>query len=379
VTAYCDPDASHALSLDWTSAPSGDALCPITSSLAARFIWSTDPGQTGTASGNPSYEPFGQLQARIAPGTPAASGGYRVNYTYDLSRQGGVDYGLPTTVAAAAPITQADNTQRQPAQNFWYDNNGCLGCYNKGAGTWVLAYDALGRPLSTADPDDSAAGAGICGKTGGTPGWSTAATTAYFPDGSVLSKQSASQRATGVSTTFTYDLDGNESTETHHFGCVSVSSCTPGVTHKWYDGADRLVEVALPFDAYDIQGYPMMTRYIYDLSQSNTTPYQGLGLRGYGNPRQDAGASLGDHHHTVHVRDLLVVYSVSDLQRRVDRRPGDVVRRARSRAVVVRSRVCEPTQNDEYLRRRLAGRRIGAAGSADVGDAGDERSEAVHL
>ncbi|MDP9024910.1 MAG: hypothetical protein M3N13_06045, partial [Candidatus Eremiobacteraeota bacterium] len=86
-----------------------------------------------------------------------------------------------------------------------------------------------------------------------------------------------------MSTTFTYDLDGNESSETHHFGCVAVSSCAAGVTKKWYDGMDRLVEVALPYDAYDIQGYPMMTRYIYDLSQGGTTQYQSLGLRGYGN------------------------------------------------------------------------------------------------
>ncbi len=283
ITAYCDPDASHALSLDWASAPSGDALCPITSLLAARFVWSTDPTQSGTSSANPSYEPFGELLAKVEPGTPAAPTGYRVNYSYDSSRQGGADYGLPTTAAAAAPISQADGTQRQPTQNFWYDNSGRLGCYNTGSGLWILAYDALGRPVSTADPDDSAAGAGICNKTGAMSGWSTVSTTAYFPDGSVSSKQSASQRAAGVSTTFSYDADGNESSETHHFGCVSVSSCTAGVTYKWYDGADRLVEVSLPYDAYDIQGYRMNTRYIYDLSQGGTTQYQNLGLRGYGN------------------------------------------------------------------------------------------------
>jgi YD repeat-containing protein len=279
VTAYCDPNASHALALDWTSAPSGDALCPITNLLATRFIWSTDPTQSGTASANPSYEPYGEQLARIAPGTPA---GYRVNYAYDSTRQGGADYGLPTTVAAAAPIGQTDGTQRQPTQDFWYDGNGWLGCYNKGSGTWVLNYDLLGRVVTTGDPDDSTNN-GICNKMSGVPGWNTASTTAYFPDGSVSSKQSASQRAAGVSTMFTYDLDGNESSETHHFGCVAVSTCTAGVTNKWYDGADRLVEVSLPYDAYDIQGYPMMTRYIYDLSQGGTTQYQNLGLRGYGN------------------------------------------------------------------------------------------------
>jgi YD repeat-containing protein len=282
ITAYCDPDATHALSSDWTSPPSGDSLCPITSLLAARFIWSTDPTQSGNASASPSYEPFGELLAKIEPGTPAAPAGYRVNYTYDPSRQGGTDYGLPTTVAAAASISQADGTQRQPSQNFWYDNNGWLGCYNKGSGLWVLGYDVLGRVTTTADPDDSTNN-GICNKTSGMTGWNTASTIARFPDGSVSSMQSPSQRAAGISSTLTYDLDGNVSTETHHFGCTSVSSCTAGVTSKWYDGADRLVEVSLPYDAYDIQGYPMLTRYVYDLSQSGTTPYQGLGLRGYGN------------------------------------------------------------------------------------------------
>jgi YD repeat-containing protein len=81
-----------------------------------------------------------------------------------------------------------------------------------------------------------------------------------------------------------YDLDGNVKTETHHFGCTSVASCTsPGITTKWYDGADRLVEVQQPYDASDIQQYPWSTRYLYDLSGSGVTAYRGMGLRGYGN------------------------------------------------------------------------------------------------
>lgn len=55
------------------------------------------------------------------------------------------------------------------------------------------------------------------------------------------------------------------------------------MTTKWYDGADRLVEVQLPYDGWDIQAYPWSTRYIYDLSQGNTTTYSGMGLKGYGN------------------------------------------------------------------------------------------------
>jgi hypothetical protein len=99
----------------------------------------------------------------------------------------------------------------------------------------------------------------------------------------VLSKQSASQFASGVATSFTYDLDGNVKSETHHHGCTSVASCTAGLTNKWYDGVDRLIEVQQPYDATDIQAYPWSTRYIYDLGAGGVTAYRGMGLRGYGN------------------------------------------------------------------------------------------------
>ncbi len=155
--------------------------------------------------------------------------------------------------------------------------------YGTGSGQWLLTYDSLNRLTSAADPDDSASGTGVCGKTGAQPGWNTTSRTAYFPDGSVLSKQSASQVANNVATTFTYDLDGNVKTETHHYGCLSTSSCSAGVTTKWYDGADRLVEVQQPYDGSDIQQYPWSTRYIYDLSQGNVSAYRGMGLAGYGN------------------------------------------------------------------------------------------------
>lgn len=137
---------------------------------------------------------------------------------------------------------------------------------------------------TAADPDDSAgSGSGVCTKTGAQPSWNTTSHTDYFADGSVKSKQSASQFTAGVATTFTYDLDDNLKSETRHHGCLSTSSCTAGVTSKWYDGVDRLVEVQQPYDATDIQAYPWSTRYIYDLSVGNVTAYRGMGLRGYGN------------------------------------------------------------------------------------------------
>jgi YD repeat-containing protein len=276
--AYCDPIATHAMQADWTSPPvpplpGQGALCPAQSTAATRYQW-----------GFPSWQPFGELTSATSPGTPAAPNGYQMTFAYDPARQGGVDYGLPTSVTGAT-ITQNDPSTpaRQAQQSFWYDGNGNLVCYGTGNGQWLLGYDALGRPTSTSDPDDSSSGTGTCGKTGTQPNWNTTTRTTYFPDGTVASKQTASQVANGTSTSFTYDVDGDPITETHHYGCVTLSGCTAGVTQKFYDGADRLVEVLQPWDAWDVQAYPWGTRYIYDLSQGGTTSYRGMGLAGYGN------------------------------------------------------------------------------------------------
>jgi len=278
VIAYCDPNATHALGLDWSAAPSAPVpgqggLCP-TTTLATQYQWNAS-----------TAEPRGELASATTPATAAAPQGYTRTFAYDPGPQGGTDYGLPTRVTGA-PITQSidpNTPTRTPQQTFWYDANGNLICYGTASGQWVLRYDALGRLLSSSDPDDSATASTGCVKSGAQAGWNTTFRTAYFPDSSVSSKQTASQVASGVATTFTYDLDGNVSTETHHYGCVSTSSCTAGVTTKWYDGADRLVEVQLPYDANDVQGYPWSTRYIYDLSQGGVSGYRGMGLRGYGN------------------------------------------------------------------------------------------------
>lgn len=70
---------------------------------------------------------------------------------------------------------------------------------------------------------------------------------------------------------FTYDLDGNELTQTHHHGCAAIASCVAGTTTKWYDGAGRLVEVMQPYDSsVDYHTYKWLTRYLYDLSAGGT-------------------------------------------------------------------------------------------------------------
>ena len=278
LTAYCDPNSGPSQSAATTfppsaPAPGGGGLCP-QNSLATQYQWTTT-----------TDEPYGELTTTITPGTSAAPTGYQRTFSYELGPQGGVDYGLPTRVSGAA-ITQTGDPStptRQPQQTFWYDGNGNLLCYGTGSGQWLLTYDSLGRVQTASDPDDSMTVSSSCTKSAAQSGWNTTSHTDYFANGAVKSKQSGSQYTSGVATTFTYDLDGNVQTETHHYGCISTASCTAGVTKKWYDGADRLVEVQQPYDSTDIQAYPWSTRYIYDLSSGGTTAYRGRGLAGYGN------------------------------------------------------------------------------------------------
>jgi YD repeat-containing protein len=276
IEAYCDPVATHALGADWVAqpvspVPGQGGLCPKQSTAATRYQWLSTTG-----------EPFGELTSMTSPGTPAAPNGYQQTIAYEWQRQGGTDYGLPTGVSGAA-ITELDGTTITPAQSFWYDANGNLRCYSKGNGSWTLQYDALARLVSAADPDDrSANGASVCGKTTGGAGWNTQTTTTYYLDGSVQSTQTPAERAAGVATAFTYDVDGNPKSETHHFTCTA--SCTGATTRKWYDGAGRLVEVALPRDGWDYNySFDWLTRYIYDLSAGQGVSVEGQPATGYGN------------------------------------------------------------------------------------------------
>ena len=138
---------------------------------------------------DPSSEPYGELATMTTPM------GYTRHFSYDAAHQAGNDYGLPTSVSGDA-FAQLDSTTITPTQSFWYDAQGSLRCYSKGQGTYVLSYDALGRLVSEADPDDSSANAGsICGKSTGQAGWNTQTTTTYFPDGAKQSSQTPSERA----------------------------------------------------------------------------------------------------------------------------------------------------------------------------------------
>jgi YD repeat-containing protein len=268
VVGFCDEIQTHVAGFDWNgSGTQSDSPCG--SRVSAQHWHATFS--------YPAYEPYGQLATMVT------SLGYTRAFAYNPAQQGGMDYGLATSVTGGS-ITQLDGTSITPTQSFWYDNSGNLRCYSKGNGTYVLSYDALGRLTSEGDPDDSSANAGsLCGKSTGQPGWNTQTTYAYFADGSKSGSQSPPERAFGVAAAYAYDADGDATTETTHHGCVSGSPCNGATSIKWYDGADRLVEVKQAPAASDVSTW--LTRYLYDLSAGGTLTMSGSqsGFNAYGN------------------------------------------------------------------------------------------------
>jgi YD repeat-containing protein len=268
VVGYCDQAETHAAGLDWNGGgTSSDSPC---GGRVSGAHWRATYAY-------PSYEPNGELSTMTTPL------GYTTTFGYSATQQSGADYGLPTSVTGASFI-QLDGSQSTPGQTFWYDAPGNLRCYSKGNGTYVLSYDSLGRMTSEADPDDSSASGGsICGKNSGQAGWNTQSTYTYFADGSKASSQTPSERAFGVATAYTYDLDGNVGTETTHHGCVPGNACNGAMSTKWYDGGDRLVEVKQTPAGSDAGQW--LTRYTYDLTAGGTVTISGssAGFNAYGN------------------------------------------------------------------------------------------------
>jgi YD repeat-containing protein len=258
VIAYCDEKASHANGGlgDWSAGgpPTGggpDSLCVTNGAAAhAAFTYTTS-----------SAEPFGELTNIRTPL------GYNRAIAYAAAQQSGTDFGLPTSVRGD-PIAQSDGT-RTPFQTMSYDAAGNLVCAssdgNDATTTSILVYDSLNRVIAHGDPDDATVTSGYCVKTPGIGGSSIATRTTYFSNSQVATTQTPAEAATGVSTQFQYDLDGNVTSEQRHY------TPTAGPTLKWYDGADRLVEVKQPTDPnYDFYTFPWTTRYLYDLTQGGT-------------------------------------------------------------------------------------------------------------
>ncbi|HET9392186.1 MAG TPA: DUF6531 domain-containing protein [Candidatus Rubrimentiphilum sp.] len=238
IVAYCDATRTHALGQDWAGSPgSSDSLCP-NQAGATRYSWDYSDGA----------EPFGRITSSFTPL------GYHRSFSYDSGAQGG-DFGLPTAQTGDC-VSQNDGTNRCPSQTYSYDGLGNLTSHNKGNGTWTSTFDAMNQPVSTTDPD------GVTIRT------------CYYSNGQISARQSALQYQMDGGTVcgshsvaFTYDFNGNEKTETHHFGNVAAT------TTKWYDGVDRLVEVKQPQDPQDVYQNAWITRYLYDLSQGGTVSF----------------------------------------------------------------------------------------------------------
>jgi len=231
--AYCDPQYV------WTT---GAQSCPATSGTT-HYTWNSSD----------SNEPYGYLTDTYTPL------GYHRWISYSTGAQGG-DYGLPTDVNSDC-ISQVDGTSRCSHQSISYDQYGNPASYNTGVGNWALTYDSINRLTTRKDPD------------------AYTSYTYYYANGQVSKTETPYQHTTGTGTTVAYDIDGNESQQTVYRGGSYNSSGPPTLppapqpTQKFYDGADRLIEVQQPRDPNGIgEAYtnPWITRYLYDLSQDHT-------------------------------------------------------------------------------------------------------------
>lgn len=272
VLSYCDPY--------YTATHSSITACPTAPGSASA------PGPTVYQYNPLAYEPYGELYHIYSPL------GYDRAIGYSAPNQGGTDLGLPTEVLGD-PVTlpsgaagQEDGTTRTPVQHFVYNATGDLTSYDQGTtATWTLSYDTtttnMHRVQEIADPDG------------------VASYKCYYPDGSIFYTESSLQHAAnGFATngpatckTFTanlntqptapayadaysYDTDGDESSEVRHFGQFTgggAESLPAATTTKIYDGLDRLVEVAQPKDTvHDGTTHAWVTRYFYDFNTAGT-------------------------------------------------------------------------------------------------------------
>jgi RHS repeat-associated protein len=287
VVAYCDPVYNQNHGNSWVPSPGGqDNLCPLNANHATLMTYKY-----------PAPEPYGCLSSVTKP----------TEYLTDISYPAGgpCGNGQPTKVQADQPITNYDGTVRQPTQNLAYDANGNLTNYDKGQssggavqGSWTLSYNRDNRLVQKTNNDSQLQG-------------TFTSMSCYYPDGSLFYTETPSQWAndgnptcpsmqtmlSGLqsppthATAYYYDTDGNQKKMVTHKGCSglnpcpgaqSITACASGKTEpigttcKYYDGLDRLVEVASPYDTrafgpgvpYEFYNFRWMDRYVYDLSQN---------------------------------------------------------------------------------------------------------------
>lgn len=283
VLAVCDPvyNAAPAHLSTW----GGPAVCPSLTAGQGQTVYRYYMGDT-------SYEPFGRMTDEITPT------GYDARVTYN----GCGDVGLPDSIVGngAQAFTQLDGTPRKPTESLTYDSScvGQLQGYNQGNGTWKLGYDqdSMNRVITRTDPD------GVTSYK------------CYYLDGSVFWTETSHQHQIDGSScpsaatwlgggapvppahavSYTYDADGDQVTELHHFGGSYAPGASPSPgpaaspTLKFYDGLDRLVEVIKPHGKDDLYSANWMTRYIYDntaIGSSTDTAvfFEKISLEAHGN------------------------------------------------------------------------------------------------
>jgi len=239
-------DAVYNTTNSWYNPANPPPTCPTAATTGvAVYQWCNAASSCAAADAN---EPFGYLTGAYTPT------GYRYTFGYGSGTDVAND-GLPISVVGAT-YQQVDGTMRTPTAAFTYDPYGNVTSVNRGNGTWTMTYDGLNRQLSSVDPD---------------PGNPTSYTY-YNSDGSISKTETPYQHANGWGNTFTYDADGNAVSTAAYREKTSTSSPIQDTTNYWYDGEDRLVEVQQALDpANDLYVNPWTTRYLYELSQNNTS------------------------------------------------------------------------------------------------------------
>jgi YD repeat-containing protein len=279
--AICDPVYTALLGKNWVNRPtqSLDSLCPkFGQAPGPQALWFTTDGPngiTGSTPNQPSYEPYGELAKVVSP-----TGGNTLTLAYSPAPSS--DFGLPLSIAGTSFTQTADGSQISPLQQFIYDPSGNVACYSAnstfpGGAWWVMTYDSANRVTAAGDPDDTSITNGLCPAKAVQPAFASAPTNiatryTYFPNGQVSTVQPASFAAGGQSMALQYDANGNGTSESHSYGCVVPRVGTPPpacayYAYKFYDGADRLVEVALPGDNTNFDSF--VVRYLYDLTQNS--------------------------------------------------------------------------------------------------------------